>query len=107
MGERLARLRGWSNLRKWLVLEVLIGVVASVGAIAFISTLQVMSKLLLETVGGNRPPLPLERATSSSPASSLGRGRSRYSVSRLRRMVTAPISRSTRRTTTRKGSGDE
>jgi H+/Cl- antiporter ClcA len=55
----VSRLRDWSYLRKWLVLGILIGVVAGVGAIAFISLLEVTSKLLLETVGGYRPPLPV------------------------------------------------
>lgn len=55
----VARLKGWSYLRKWLVLGALIGVVAGVGAIAFIFALEGSSKLLLETLGGYRPPLPI------------------------------------------------
>lgn len=59
MGELIGRLKDWSYLRKWLVLGSLIGVVAGLGAIAFIFALEGTSKLLLETVGGYKPPLPI------------------------------------------------
>lgn len=55
----IERLKDWNYLRKWLVLGVLIGVVAGLGAIAFIFALEGCSKLLLETIGGYRPPLPI------------------------------------------------
>ena len=55
----LARLRDWDYLRKWLILGTLIGVVAGVGAIAFIFALEGSSKLLLESIGGYHPPLPV------------------------------------------------
>ena len=54
----LARVKDWNYLRKWLVLGVLIGIVAGLGAIAFILALEGSSKLLLETLGGYEPPLP-------------------------------------------------
>ena len=59
MAELIARLRDWSYLRKWLVLGAVIGVVAGLGAIAFIFALEGSSKLLLETIGGYKPPLPI------------------------------------------------
>jgi H+/Cl- antiporter ClcA len=55
----IERVTGWSYLRKWLILGVVIGVVAGVGAVAFITVLDLMTRLLLETVGGYRPPLPI------------------------------------------------
>jgi chloride channel protein, CIC family len=59
MTELIARLRDWNYLRKWLVLGALIGVVAGLGAIVFIFALEGCSKLLLETIGGYKPPLPI------------------------------------------------
>jgi CIC family chloride channel protein len=59
VGEFVARLKDWSYLRKWLVLGAVIGVVAGLGAIAFIFALEGASKVLLETVGGYKPPLPI------------------------------------------------
>jgi H+/Cl- antiporter ClcA len=59
MTDLVARLRDWDYLRKWLVLGILIGLVAGLGAIAFISALEGISKLILETVGGYKPPLPI------------------------------------------------
>jgi H+/Cl- antiporter ClcA len=59
MSELLTRLRDLSYLRKWLVLGIVIGIVAGVGAIAFISVLEFSSKLLLEGIGGYTPPLPV------------------------------------------------
>lgn len=49
----------WDYLRKWLVLGTLIGVVAGGAAIVFIVTLEGSTRLLLETVGGYSPPLPV------------------------------------------------
>lgn len=59
MADLIARLKDWNYLRKWLVLGALIGVVAGLGAIAFIFALEGCSKLLLETIGGYKPPLPI------------------------------------------------
>jgi H+/Cl- antiporter ClcA len=59
MVELLTRLKDWPYLRKWLVLGALIGVVAGLGAIVFIFALEGSSKLLLETLGGYKPPLPI------------------------------------------------
>jgi H+/Cl- antiporter ClcA len=59
MAELLARLKDLSYLRKWLILGCLIGVVAGLGAIAFIFALDGTSKVLLETLGGYKPPLPV------------------------------------------------
>jgi CIC family chloride channel protein len=54
--------RAWvlgSYLRKWVVLGVLIGVVAGLGAIAFFSAIQWATKLFLGGIVGLTPPLPL------------------------------------------------
>jgi H+/Cl- antiporter ClcA len=59
MDDLVRRLRDWDYLRKWLVLGALIGVVAGLGAVAFIFALEATSKLLLETLGGYKPPLPI------------------------------------------------
>jgi len=59
MANVVARIRDWNYLRKWLVLGVLIGLVAGLGAIAFITALEACSKLLLGTIGGYQPPLPI------------------------------------------------
>jgi chloride channel protein, CIC family len=57
--ELIGRLRDWDYLRKWLVLGAVIGVVAGLGAIAFIFALDTTSRFLLERVGGYEPPLPI------------------------------------------------
>jgi H+/Cl- antiporter ClcA len=59
MVDLVGHLKDWNYLRKWLVLGALIGVVAGIGAIAFIVVLEGSSKLLLETLGGYKPPLPI------------------------------------------------
>src|SRR4029079_17797125 len=59
MRDLVGRLRDWTDLRKWLVLGILIGVVAGLGAVAFITALEFCSKLLLGTIGGYQPPLPI------------------------------------------------
>ena len=59
MAEIVARLKNASYLRKWLILGVVIGVVAGLGAIAFIVALETSGKLLLEGLGGYKPPLPI------------------------------------------------
>lgn len=55
---RLRQLLGRTYLRKWLVLGALIGVVAGLGAVAFISSLQWGTHFLLGALGGYRPPTP-------------------------------------------------
>ncbi|MGD0114435.1 MAG: chloride channel protein [Dehalococcoidia bacterium] len=54
--------RAWvlaGYLRKWVILGVLIGVVAGLGAIAFFSAIQWSTKLFLGGIVGLTPPLPL------------------------------------------------
>ena len=55
----LASVRDWDYLRKWLLLGALIGVVAGLAAIVFIFALELASRVLLEGLGGYRPPLPI------------------------------------------------
>jgi CIC family chloride channel protein len=65
--------RAWvlgGYFRKWVVLGVLIGVVAGVGAIAFFSAIEWSTKLFLGGIAGLTPPLPLgEGQTVASTAS--------------------------------------
>jgi H+/Cl- antiporter ClcA len=56
---RLRQLLGASYLRKWLVLGALIGVIAGLGAVAFISALQWGTHFLLGELGGYHPPTPI------------------------------------------------
>ena len=55
----LSRLRDASYLRKWLVLGSLIGVVAGLGAIVFITSVELASRFFLEFLGGFHPPAPV------------------------------------------------
>jgi H+/Cl- antiporter ClcA len=55
----LRRLLGASYLRKWIVLGALIGVVAGLGAVAFISALQWGTHGFLGALGGYHPPTPI------------------------------------------------
>src|SRR3954453_12502146 len=59
MAEFVGRVRNFSYLRKWLILGVVIGVVAGLGAIAFIYALEFASKFFLGTLAGYEPPLPV------------------------------------------------
>jgi len=59
MAEFVGRVRNFSYLRKWLILGVVIGVVAGLGAIAFIYALEFASKFFLGTLAGYEPPLPI------------------------------------------------
>ncbi|CAN5474277.1 chloride channel protein [soil metagenome] len=54
----VTHLKDLNYLRKWLILGAVIGVVAGLGAIAFIKTLEFSSHFLLEGIGGYKPPLP-------------------------------------------------
>jgi H+/Cl- antiporter ClcA len=67
LGRASARLRRTSYLRKWLILGVLIGLVAGVGAIVFSSALRWSTEFLLGKLGGYTPPAPAgEGATLGS-----------------------------------------
>jgi CIC family chloride channel protein len=67
LGSASARLRRAGYLRKWLVLGVLIGVVAGLGAIAFTTALRWATDLFLGVIGGYTPPAPAgEGATLGS-----------------------------------------
>lgn len=57
--ELVTHLKDLNYLRKWLILGVVIGIVAGLGAIAFIYALETSSHLLLEGIGGYKPPLPI------------------------------------------------
>jgi CIC family chloride channel protein len=59
IADRLRRAVASSYLRKWVVLGATIGLVAGLGAVAFITTLQWSTHLLLGTLGGYHPPTPL------------------------------------------------
>ncbi len=59
MRRLIERLKDWDYLRKWLVLGIVIGLVAGLSSIVFIVGLELASKLLLETIGGYAPPLPV------------------------------------------------
>jgi H+/Cl- antiporter ClcA len=63
---RLRQLLGASYLRKWLVLGALIGVVAGLGAVAFITALQWGTHVLLGTLGGYHPPTPFGEGHSAA-----------------------------------------
>ena len=61
------RLRQAGYLRKWLVLGVVIGVVAGLGAVAFTAALRWATDLFLGLAGGYTPPAPAgEGATLGS-----------------------------------------
>ncbi len=64
---RLRRTLGSSYLRKWVVLGSLIGLVAGLGAVGFINTLDWATHHLLGSIGGYHPPTPLgEGGTAES-----------------------------------------
>jgi chloride channel protein, CIC family len=71
IGSRLAtlatRIRRAGYLRKWLILSVVIGIVAGLGAIAFTAALHWATALFLGLAGGYTPPAPAgEGATIGS-----------------------------------------
>ena len=67
LGSLSVRLRRAGYLRKWLVLGVLIGVVAGLGAIAFTAALRWATDFFLGVIGGYTPPAPVgEGATFGS-----------------------------------------
>ncbi|MEO6822907.1 MAG: chloride channel protein, partial [Candidatus Nanopelagicales bacterium] len=55
LGRALAGLRAAPYLRKWAVLGIAIGIVAGLGAVAFISALRFCTWLLLGQIGGYQP----------------------------------------------------
>ena len=75
----LSRLRDASYLRKWLVLGSLIGVVAGLGAIVFITSVELASRFFLEFLGGYHHPHLWVKATPLGLQDSLGRGPSLWS----------------------------
>src|SRR5436190_3104313 len=67
------RLRRAGYLRKWLVLGVVIGVVAGLGAIAFTVALRWATELFLVHVGGYTPPAPAGEGATVGSGSHLAR----------------------------------
>ncbi len=57
--QALIGVKGASYLKKWLILGSLIGVVAGLGAIVFITALELATDLLLGKLGGYVPPSPI------------------------------------------------
>jgi len=69
LGRAASRLRGAEYLRKWIILGVIIGVVAGLGAIAFTWALRLATEFFLGVLAGYTPPAPLgEGATFGSGA---------------------------------------
>ena len=67
LAQTSARLRQAGYLRKWLVLGVVIGIVAGLGAIAFTAALRWATEFFLNLAGGYTPPAPAgEGATVGS-----------------------------------------
>lgn len=64
----LTRIKDASYLRKWLVLGTLIGIVAGLGAIAFITAVELASRFFLEFLGGYHPPAPVGEGNSLGSA---------------------------------------
>ena len=54
-----ARIRDAGYVRKWIVLGILIGVVAGLGAIVFSEALRLATRFFLVGLGGYQPPSPL------------------------------------------------
>src|ERR1041385_7954647 len=55
----LIRLKGAGYLRKWLILSALIGLVAGLGAVAFITSLHWANRFFLSVLAGYTPPSPV------------------------------------------------
>ena len=64
----LTRIKDASYLRKWLVLGTLIGIVAGLGAVAFITAVELASRFFLEFLGGYHPPAPVGEGNSLGSA---------------------------------------
>lgn len=69
--DRLRRVLSATYLRKWVVLGAVIGLVAGLGAVAFINTLEFATHYLVGALGGYHPPTPIGEGHS------LGSGTSR------------------------------
>lgn len=67
------RLRQAGYLRKWLVLGVVIGVVAGLGAVAFSATLRWATEFFLGFAGGYTPPAPAGEGATLGSGSELVR----------------------------------
>lgn len=57
--DRLRGLLSATYLRKWVVLGAVIGLVAGLGAVAFINALELATHYLLGALGGYHPPTPI------------------------------------------------
>src|SRR5665647_825565 len=56
-----------SYMRKWLVLGVLIGAVAGLGAVVFVHTLELATHFFLGVIGGYAPPIRPRRKCGARP----------------------------------------
>jgi len=56
VGRSVGRLQRASYLRKWLLLGLLIGIVAGLGAVVFVHAIRFCSWLFLDVIGGYTPP---------------------------------------------------
>lgn len=56
-----------SYVRKWLVLGVIIGAVAGLGAVVFVNALDLATHLLLGVLGGYTPPSPVNEGGAAVP----------------------------------------
>lgn len=65
---RLLRLRDTGYLKKWLILGGLIGIVAGLGAVVFITALEAATGLFLESLGGYTPPSPIGEGNAAGSA---------------------------------------
>jgi CIC family chloride channel protein len=63
-----SRLRKAGYVRKWLILGIVIGAVAGLGAIAFTEALQLATRFFLVGLGGYRPPSPLGESAAIGSA---------------------------------------
>jgi CIC family chloride channel protein len=64
----LTRLKNASYLRKWLVLGALIGIVAGLGAVAFITALEWANRFFLSFLAGYTPPSPIGEGNAAGSA---------------------------------------
>ncbi len=64
----LARLKQASYLRKWLILGALIGIVAGLGAVLFITALEWANRLFLSVLAGYTPPSPVGEGNAAGSA---------------------------------------
>ena len=74
-----SRLRNAGYIRKWIILGLVIGAVAGLGAIAFTEALHLATRFFLVGLGGYQPPSPLAKVRRSVPHSSRAPGPSPWS----------------------------